>query len=503
MEAGLKLEPLLFPQIVKRLGKESERPLVKKEVWSFLLQRKEKKMLIRKLLALSAALGTVLVLGLTARAQEVNTPSAAAKSITRIFDPVIMEGRLFPELMGKKIEKLRLFAFLDAEFKPIPFQIDEKLPDGSYVLPNLVPGVRAGKDVTTNDEDQGLFDENDDLIFLVKDIGDRAVRSLWREGYDKGMEIVITDPLTGGKGYAYLLHFDLPPPPSEVDYVKLHIGEKRITVEASRYTMGGPVNATYFDYGSRIGADGKKGPDILDRAEKVRAKAKMRFLRIGFIYATDVVTKSYPLAWKDGPVRVITRAKHATDLKIIKFKMSGYAESYFYFNYLIRPTILELPISMGKFLSSFDLYGAIDFTEAIYGAKVYDAVNTRGTVLDGKMSEAEKALITDVDHGWVLGIHPTMGAMLTRLFFPPEWLKHVKRGSYIVDDETINEEPEDNPGQIKVGYYLGNFVKCLTKGRHVYYEHFYFPEKLKWGEQDKILNIVDNPVKTGTGPGIE
>ncbi len=453
-------------------------------------------MLTRKLLTFSAVLGTVLVVGLTARAQE-------AKSITRIFDPVIMEGRLFPELMGKKIKNLRLFAFLAGEFKPIPFQIDEKLPDGSYALPNLFPGVHEGKDVITNDEDQGLFDENDDLIFLVKDIGDRAAKSLWREGYNKGMEIIVTDPLTDGKGYAYLLHFETPPPPSEVDYVNIHIGERRVNVEASRYTIGGPVNATYYDYGSRIGADGKKGPDILDRAEKVRAKAKIRLLRIGFDFAADVVTKSYPLAWKDGPVRVIYRTKQTQDLTIIELELSGYAEGYFYFNYLIRPTILEFPVSLGKFLSSFDLYGAIDFTDAIHGAKVYDQVNTRGTLLDGKMSEAEKTLITDVDHGWILGIHPTMGAMLTRLFFPPEWLKHIKRGSYIVDDETINEEPEDNPGQVKVGYYFGNFIKCLKKGRHVYNEHFYFPEKLEWGEQDKILNIVDNPVKAAAGPGLE
>ncbi|UCD85878.1 MAG: hypothetical protein JSU92_06690, partial [Deltaproteobacteria bacterium] len=303
-------------------------------------------------------------------------------------------------------------------------------------------------------------------------------------------------------GYAYLLHFDIPPSPSEVDYVKLHMGEGRITVEASRYTIGGPENATYYDYGSRIGPDGKKGPDILDRANKIRARAKIRFLPIKFDFVSDEVEKSYPLAWKDGPVRAILRAKQTQDLGIIEFETNGYAEGYFYFNYLIRPKILEMPLNLSKFLSYFELYGAIDFTDAIYGAKIYDAVNTKGTVLDGKMSEDEKALITDVDHAWIVGIHPVMGAMLTRLFFPPEWLKHVKRGSYIVDDETINDEPEDNPGQAKVGYYFGNFVKCVAKGRYVYNEHFYFPEKLEWGEQDKILNIMDNPVKTEAGPGI-
>ncbi|UCD83567.1 MAG: hypothetical protein JSU92_09695, partial [Deltaproteobacteria bacterium] len=372
----------------------------------------KKKIFYQKVLALFAVLGVFLTANLTVRAEEKDA-SATAKTITRNHDPVIMEGKFFPELMGKKIGNLRLFALLDGEFKPIPFQIDEKLPNGSYVLPNLVPGVNEGKDISTNDEDRGLFDENDDLIFLVKDIGNRAERSIWREGHDKGMEITITDPLTDGQGYAYLLHFDIPPPPSEVDYIKIYVEEDRVTVEASQYTIGGPANTIYYDYASRIGADGKKGPDILDRAEKIRARAKIRFLPIRFNFAYDIITKNYPIAWKDGPVRVILRSKQATDFKIVEFKMGGYAESFFYFNFLIRPTTLELPISLDKFFSSFELYGAFDFTDALYGSTVYDPVNTRGTILDGKMSEAEKNLITDVDHDWIVGVHPTMGAILT------------------------------------------------------------------------------------------
>ncbi len=459
----------------------------------------------RRLLAFSAVMGTVLTFGLTVRAQEVNTPIAAAKTITRIEDPVLMEGKLFPELMEKKIGNLRLFAFFQGNFKPIPFQVDEKLPDGSYVLPNLAPGMQEGKDVRTKDEDQGLFDENDDLIFLIKDTGDQAPKSLWKEGYDKGMEIIVTDPLTGGKGYAYLLHFGLPPPPSEVDYVKIHQEKDRGTIEAPNYTLGGPEEEFYYDYLSIIGGDGKKGPDLVDRMEKIRAKVKTRrfLLSIGFRFGFDVVTKTITVAWKDGPVRVIKRSKGAMDFKIIKIKGGGYSESYFYFNHYSRPIILELPINLDKVLSSFDLYGACDFTKETYGSKVYDPVNTRGTLLDGKMSEAEKALITDVDHDWVVGTSPEMGTVFQRLFFPPEWLKHVKRRSYILDDETINDEPEDNPGQVRIGYYFGNFVKCLLKGRHVYYEYYYFPEKFKWGEQDKILNIIDNPLKTEAGIGIE
>ncbi len=453
-------------------------------------------MLTGKLLVFSAVLGTVLAAGLSARAEQ-------AKTITRTEDPVTMEGRLFPELMGKKIDNIRLFAFFAGGFEPIPFQIDEKLPDGSYALPQLAPGMCEGKDVSTNDEDQGLFDENDDLVFMAKDIGDRAARPLWREGHDKGMEIIVTDPINGGKGYAYLLHFDTPPPPSEVDYVKTQYEKDRITIEGLNYTLGGPIYDFYYDYLSIVGGDGTKGPDLLDRLEKIRAKVKVRLVRIGFDFGFDVVTKTIPIACKDGPVRVISRSKGFMDFKILKIRGSGFAESYFYFNHFSRPVILELPVRLDRLLSSFDLYGACDFTEETYGSKVYDPVNPQGTLLDGKMSAAEKALVTDVDHNWVLGTSAAMGTIFQRLYLPPEWLQHVNRGSYILDDETIDDEPEDNPGQVQVGYYFGNFVKCLSKGCHTYREYYYFPEKFEWGEQDEILNIIDNPVKAEAGPGME
>ncbi|UCD86066.1 MAG: hypothetical protein JSU92_07700 [Deltaproteobacteria bacterium] len=463
-------------------------------------------MLIRKLLILSTVLVTLLEFGLTVQAQEAKIPATTAKTITRTEDPVIMEGKLLPELMEKKIENLRLFAFSGGEFKPIPFQIDEKLPDGSYVLPQLAPGMCEGKDVSANDEDQGLFDKNDDLVFLVKDIGDRAAKSHWQAGYDKGMEIIVTDPLTDGKGYAYLLHFDSPPPPLEVDYVTTRPdGKDHTIIEAVTYTLGDVSSEFYYDYLSIVGNDGKKGPDLLDRLEKIRAKVKTRrlFLSIDFRFGFDVVTKTIPIAKKDGPVRIISRSKGVLDFKIIKIEASGWGETFYYYNHFSRPIILELPVSLDKFLSDFDLYGACDFTKETYGSTVYDPVNTGGALLDGKMGEAEKAMTTGVDHDWVLGTSPTMGTIFQRLFFPPEWLEHVNRGSYILDDETIDDEPEDNPGQVHVGYHFGNFVKCLSKGRHVYWEYYYFPEKFKWGEQDKILNILDNPVKTEAGPGIE
>lgn len=64
---------------------------------------------------------------------------------------------------------------------------------------------------------------------------------------------------------------------------------------------------------------------------------------------------------------------------------------------------------------------------------------------------------------------------------------------------TIIDKPEDHPGAIKIGYNLLGFIN-LKKGHYVFWQHYYFPRKFKWGEQDKILNILDRPIKVSAGP---
>ena len=120
------------------------------------------------------------------------------KTLERIHDTVVMEGKELKGLLGSPINRLALMVFSGEKWAPIPFQIDQKKPDGSYAF-TIGPG--AGKDPDPN------LDGNDELVFMVKDSGDCASGAERPAGARKVLELEITDPKNGRKGWLYLVRF--------------------------------------------------------------------------------------------------------------------------------------------------------------------------------------------------------------------------------------------------------------------------------------------------------
>jgi hypothetical protein len=71
-------------------------------------------------------------------------------------EPIIVTGRMVPAFLGKPIRNLRL---VDHDRNPIPFQIDQVLPDDDYVcLSGKDPNIGSGK-----------LDSADEIVFLWED----------------------------------------------------------------------------------------------------------------------------------------------------------------------------------------------------------------------------------------------------------------------------------------------------------------------------------------------
>ena len=113
---------------------------------------------------------------------------AEHKTITRVDDPVVVESSDFDVLFGAPIENLALMALRRDSWEPVPFQIDQKKPDGTYAFTH---GPEASKDPDPN------LDANDDLVFMVKDTGDRAGTDQMPEKAGAAIELTITDPKNG------------------------------------------------------------------------------------------------------------------------------------------------------------------------------------------------------------------------------------------------------------------------------------------------------------------
>jgi len=404
-------------------------------------------------------------------------------TIKRIDDPITVQGADLKPFLGKPISKLRLVIWEDGKFAPVPYQIDERHPSGGWVFPE---GEEPEKD-----EDGGLVDENDELAFMAKDAGDEAPAGNKPEGAGAGVKISLKDPVDGGAGYAYVFLFEDPPARSEVDYATYKVGDKWMWMIGQTYKIGTGVGESYFDKCHLKMPDGSWSPDVIDRY-------KTRGMGIPVVGRTpESQAKAEALGWKDGPVRVLRKSAGWLELALkIKIHGEGSSQNLYYPSYFLVPLKLQIP-GLPKFvIRDFSMVQTLDFTHHFYGAKYYDAVNTRGVVLDGKMSEAEKNLDLESTRTWYCATGP-VGTVFVRYVYPGIMETNIYTEGYYVDDATKKDPPEEEPGQSNAGIWMKNLAE-LGKGTYKYNGYFLFPKDFSWSNRDRILNMADHPIEVTT-----
>ncbi len=112
----------------------------------------------------------------------------------RQLDAVVISGEKLSALAGEDIGKIRVYRYNAAAdlFQPVPFQVDERNYKGEYF-----------------GAENGILDSYDELVFMVKDMGDQAASDqVWPDDYEskqhKRYECAIIDPLTNEIGYIYV-----------------------------------------------------------------------------------------------------------------------------------------------------------------------------------------------------------------------------------------------------------------------------------------------------------
>ncbi len=409
------------------------------------------------------------------------TAAGGQKSLQRSEDQIIVAGRTLPAAMGWPIAQVRAFRFAQGQAVPIPFQIDEKLKNGKYAL-------TAGND---RQADDGVFDDNDELVFMASDTGDQGAKSALPNQPTAVAELTISDPADGGKAWVYLARYETNPPPlSTGDYVVYD--NTRTFIDTLRYQMGFHQQALLsIGHLSVKPAGGGDNTDIVDRL-KVRFSATTLGGMVK-IEKNENEFVSRTLGWIDGPVRIVRAT--ANQMMLWKIKTpSAYLYNIYYVNSFEFPTEVNLPFNPAAVMSDIHFRVTSDGICGQKGKLFYNSNNLAGMVIDGAMSDAENKLNLD-PYKWSAVTGPNNSyAWINRLVYDAAATPAVPK-LYYRDDRTSLDNPEDDPGQCgEVGYSLINLEK-VKKGKLRLLSIMYNAPQFTLNKVNRYMQILDRPLK--------
>jgi len=421
-----------------------------------------------------------------------DAPAPPRKSLQRDVDPVIAQGALAAEMAGAALSGLRLHACRDGVLEPVRFQIDEMdreggdliLPDGPF--PNACLA-------------NGRLDPWDVLVFMARDSGDRAPREAWPPGAHRGTEIEVLDPLTGGRGWVYLLDFGSAPPPSSTLPPYVRYDYDREEISSGRYTVsyiitGDGLHTTYYDRGTFPEAYGGNGTSIFDRL-KIRLDIRMFFGAVALRFDEEKL-RCNVMAWKAGPIRLVRRLEQYMKVPGGRKAMRVISDITYYETLNSCPITLNVPFRLDTVFSSAVIRIGTEYTRAAAGAVAMNSQNPQGVLVDGRMSAQERRFDPGLDRWRV--IYGDFGSFLCRTVFPPELLAHVRITQGMLDDATVEAPPEREPGAYGFMYQDWD-ITDLPGGTYTLFLEFYFPARYGPGDERAFVDYLDCPLRLRSG----
>ena len=408
------------------------------------------------------------------------------RSLGRVMDPVVVTGAALEKLAGKRPAHFQLFAYrIGRGFVPISFQVDERDSRGRYVF-------LSGPD-TKKDEDGGLIDSNDELVFMAADSGDEAGEDVWNPAAAGGAKISVRDPVDEAQSWAYLLPRGFLPETSPTDYVIL--SEKDLEVSARdylfRYCRSAPIGFEYLAV-----RHGQEPPvNIVDRL-KIRAWAKV--LGMIKVSTTEADLQSSLRGSIDGPVRVIRRSRNAYELGGIIPTIRADAEATFYPNHFLFNLSGKMPFDADKISNRAQLRVVVDYTKDIAGATFYTGSYEQGVLFDGKSTSIPtREELSRIPYQWgaIYGFGPGkrdgwFSRMIPGPTIPP-WFD-----PYVVDNDGAADPPEREPGVHGIGFISDRMVGM--KGGDFWLESYlYRLDGFDVSQVPQYLNVSDKPLEAG------
>jgi len=376
------------------------------------------------------------------------TPVSAFRA-SRFGDVVTVEGAKLERLHGYPIARLAVLTCRPAACAPIAFQIDERDPNGRWVLDQ---GPQPN-----HDEPAGEFDASDLLLFMASDTGHQANARQMPRDMLVVEEIAVTDPSDGSTQWAYVAAFAHAAPRSTRTYVAYDPSADRI--RGARVALG--FNGGIPDYLAVANQNGADAANLLDRF-KVRAGATFLFGLVRFSRDESDLTTEF-VAWRAGPIRVIRSQRQWVRLGWgIRSPTFG-SYTYFYRDFAELPVGLRLNFPPTYFFGDIIIRVVVDFRD-LTGWRLVVPSRAEPIPIDGTMTP-EKALLNDLSDTWFALIGPEI-ALVQSMDLGPT-LSSVRHRLLFEEDRSRSDPPEAVPGtQPGIGYRLDRW-EAVGAGAHV------------------------------------
>ena len=326
-----------------------------------------------------------------------NQVLAQGKTLTRRYEPIVVTAGKLSALKDDTIKVFTAYCYVNDEFRPSPFQIDEVTNKGEYLI-----------------EKDAVADFNDEIVFMPQGTGHQAPTDKWVvDSDDVRLELEVTDPITQEKGWLYLFQHVKNPAvaPSHVRYGPAPPNAAGAdTVTGESYIEAHEKDTGWFTDIS-IKAPFGDGKDIFDR-QKVRFKVKLSIFAP--ITVKEDTLQFVNARFEQRPVRSFREISYNLDVFGTKYPFAFNAQYFPYSTSLDAKNVTLPPVSG---LTYIEVRLSADFNELAKGMMFFNAYNP-GILVDGVQDSYNKT-ITDPPDGlnWFM-LTGNSGTYLTLIDVP-------------------------------------------------------------------------------------
>jgi hypothetical protein len=278
-------------------------------------------------------------------------------SLARQHDPVVITGGLLSDLAGTPLHDVFVYAYRGTALAQIPFQIDERDGNGTYVP-----------------VEDGHLDDNDELVFMAMDGGGRVDSPSLDVGgtsITPTYVITLTDPLSDTHAWAYVFKSGDITYSVTADYVSYDDGNDRV-ISPGRYSFGFSTTHAFRNYLTL----GDSSLNLLDR-DKVRVAGMITMFPVS-ADEEDVAKRGVHAI--DGPVRVTRVSTAALEVETVGTLVTNTATLFAYHSLAVQLAPIEIP---GGLIQITYQRVSMDWNEQAVGMVYYDANNPAGVTIVG------------------------------------------------------------------------------------------------------------------------